>query len=437
MQKKYILFDLDGTLISSVPDICREINLFLSKNFQNAKSLDEKQVIKCIGDGARIMLQRSLNFANIKLNDEEYENLLKKWLVHYENADMYLTKPWPNCIETLSKLKATGHKLAVVTNKPKGPTKVILEKLELAKYFDVIVDADSLPERKPNPEPLLFAIKKMNGSLEEAIMIGDSETDALAAKNANIPVVLFSFGYAKIPFEEINPDYLLDDFSDLIDVCDIKHLHSPNFNDRKLPITHIILHYTGMKTAKEAIERLCDENACVSSHYVINTNGIITQLVDEEKRAYHAGVSFWKGTTDINSASIGIEIVNPGHEFGYIPFTSQQILSVISLCKDIMKRHNIKYVLAHSDVAPTRKQDPGELFPWNELNKNGIGIFTNEFDPTGNGDNFKENLSKIGYDITNINETLIAFQRHFYKEGLNENNLDKTYMRIKAISNLL
>ena len=141
---------------------------------------------------------------------------------------------------------------------------------------------------------------------------------------------------------------------------------SANFNGRYSPVDMIVLHYTGMKTGQEALDRLCNPAAAVSTHYLIFENGDIYNLVEEEFRAWHAGLSQWRGIPDVNSRSIGIEIVNPGHEFGYVPFTAEQIQSVIDLCKDIMTRHHIPAgnILGHSDVAPARKSDPGELFPF-------------------------------------------------------------------------
>ena len=139
----------------------------------------------------------------------------------------------------------------------------------------------------------------------------------------------------------------------------------------------VVLHYTGMKTGEEALARLCDAEAKVSSHYLVEEDGRIFRLVPEERRAWHAGKSFWRGDTDINSASIGIEIVNPGHEWGYRAFPDVQIDSVIALLSDIRERWEIPdgRILGHSDVAPSRKEDPGELFPWKRLAMAGHGLW--------------------------------------------------------------
>ncbi len=160
----------------------------------------------------------------------------------------------------------------------------------------------------------------------------------------------------------------------------ITRLDSPNFDTRTLPISLLVLHYTGMENGTVAIKRLCDANAKVSAHYVIEEDGKIFQLVDEDKRAWHAGVSEWQGENNINSASIGIEIVNGGHDFpktdGSLPqFPDVQINALIPLCKDIMKRHGPLTLLGHSDIAPTRKIDPGEHFPWQGLAAAGIGFW--------------------------------------------------------------
>jgi N-acetylmuramoyl-L-alanine amidase len=155
---------------------------------------------------------------------------------------------------------------------------------------------------------------------------------------------------------------------------------SPNFDDRTLPISLLILHYTGMETGEAALERMCDPEAKVSAHYMVEEDGRIFQLVEEEKRAWHAGVSEWNGETNINSNSIGIEIVNGGHDHphadGSLPdFPDVQINAVIALSKDIMTRRGELTVLGHSDIAPARKIDPGENFPWQGLAAAGLGYW--------------------------------------------------------------
>jgi len=152
---------------------------------------------------------------------------------------------------------------------------------------------------------------------------------------------------------------------------------SSNHDERTLPISLLVLHYTGMESGRAALERMCDPNSKVAAHYMVEEDGQIFRLVDESRRAWHAGVSSWHGESNINSASIGIEIVNGGHDFGLPDFPDAQIKSVISLCRDIVRRNKIDDfgVVAHSDIAPGRKQDPGEKFPWAELADAGIGIW--------------------------------------------------------------
>lgn len=150
---------------------------------------------------------------------------------------------------------------------------------------------------------------------------------------------------------------------------------SPNFDARTLPVSLLVLHYTGMESGPAALARMQDPEAKVSAHYMVEEDGTVFRLVDEDKRAWHAGVSSWHGERNINSNSIGIEIVNGGHDYGLPDFPDVQILAVIALCKDIMKRHTIAHVVGHSDIAPERKDDPGEKFPWQGLASSGVGYF--------------------------------------------------------------
>ena len=148
---------------------------------------------------------------------------------------------------------------------------------------------------------------------------------------------------------------------------------SPNFDKRPrgTKINSIVIHYTGMKTFNEAYKKLCDKKSKVSSHYLIGRDGRIIKLVDEKNRAWHAGTSHWKGINNINDISIGIELENPGHKFGYITFSRKQMSALVLLCKEIKKKYNIKsdWVLGHSDISPDRKLDPGEKFDWNLIKK--------------------------------------------------------------------
>jgi N-acetylmuramoyl-L-alanine amidase len=189
---------------------------------------------------------------------------------------------------------------------------------------------------------------------------------------------------------------------------------SPNHDQRPHggPIDMLVLHYTGMRSAEAALTRLCDPGAKVSAHYAIDEGGTVHALVPEERRAWHAGVSYWAGATDINARSIGIELVNPGHEFGYRVFPQAQIAALTALAKDILARHPIPpaRALGHSDVAPARKDDPGELFPWAGLAEAGIGVWPQPQDSNLTA----EALALYGYDpLAPPEKVILAFQRHF------------------------
>lgn len=209
---------------------------------------------------------------------------------------------------------------------------------------------------------------------------------------------------------------------------------SLNFNERpkNTQIKYLILHYTGMATGQEALERLCDEQAAVSAHYLIEEDGQIFPLVSEDKRAWHAGVAAWENDKDINGLSIGIELVNPGHDSpnykgNYRKFPAAQIAALVPLCQEIIGRHGIKpwHVLGHSDVAPDRKCDPGELFDWQGLAADGIGLWPSKRQEglqksLRDVPSFQENLAQYGYDVPlsghmdhQTEAVIYAFQRHF------------------------
>ena len=211
---------------------------------------------------------------------------------------------------------------------------------------------------------------------------------------------------------------------------------SPNHDDRGgAPIDMLVLHYTGMPSAEAALARLTDRRAEVSAHYVISEAGAVYRLVAESRRAWHAGIARWAGEADVNARSIGIELVNPGHEFGYRRFPASQMAALETLAGDILRRHPIPphRVVGHSDVAPERKQDPGELFDWAHLAASGIGLWpaadfqvspnTPELEPGATGAAVLElqlALAGIGYGVTAsgaydpaTEAVVAAFQRHF------------------------
>jgi N-acetylmuramoyl-L-alanine amidase len=193
---------------------------------------------------------------------------------------------------------------------------------------------------------------------------------------------------------------------------------SSNFNDRRGGdhISLLIMHYTGMQSGEAALERLIDPASEVSAHYLVMEDGTVHQLVADEKRAWHAGVGSWQGETDINSRSIGIEIVNPGHEFGYRAFPAAQMVAVKELSVGLVQKYGVEpiNVIGHSDIAPIRKQDPGELFDWKALSCLGVGLWPSSLTDTDCSDDaFLQALSEIGYDVTDTAAVITAFQRHW------------------------
>ena len=215
---------------------------------------------------------------------------------------------------------------------------------------------------------------------------------------------------------------------------------SPNHGERKddRRPDMIVLHYTGMASAGDALTRLCAPDSRVASHYFVFEDGRIVQLVRESRRAWHAGAASWAGDADINSCSIGIEIANPGHDFGYPDFPRRQIAAVTALCRSILTRYTIpaERVLAHSDVAPARKRDPGEKFPWRILYESGVGLWVKPaqivdgpllaLGDRGDGVmSMQTSLSDYGYGIavtgqydSSMHEVVMAFQRHFRPERI-------------------
>jgi N-acetylmuramoyl-L-alanine amidase len=218
---------------------------------------------------------------------------------------------------------------------------------------------------------------------------------------------------------------------------------SPNCDARpdSVPVDMLILHYTGMRSAQAAIDRLCDPVARVSSHYVVDEDGGVWRLVAEQQRAWHAGVSYWRGHRQLNDRSIGIEIVNPGHEWGYRDFPALQMAAVCDLCLAILGRHPIpaRNVVGHSDVAPDRKQDPGELFDWQGLAANGVGLWPEAVgDPEAVAeielvDDVQAALQAIGYVDANLTTTLQAFQRHWLPGAVTGEADAATRTRLRAV----
>jgi N-acetylmuramoyl-L-alanine amidase len=229
---------------------------------------------------------------------------------------------------------------------------------------------------------------------------------------------------------------------------------SPNHDARPdaTPIDILVLHYTGMRGGADAVARLCDPESRVSAHFVVDEDGGILRLVPEDRRAWHAGISWWRGLTDLNDRSIGIEIVNPGHEWGYRPFGALQMAAVCDLCLSILSRHAIpaRNIVAHSDIAPDRKQDPGELFDWEGLAANGVGLFPPNVPDLGTGGvvrdaaglrDVRRALADIGYRIAPegaldpaLSSVLRAFQRHWRGEAVTGQADAGTLARLLAVA---
>ena len=221
----------------------------------------------------------------------------------------------------------------------------------------------------------------------------------------------------------------------------IYNLNSPNFNKKKRlnkSIKSIIIHYTGMQSERESLLRLCNSKSQVSSHFVINQNGKIYRLVQDNQVSWHAGKSCWGKYLNLNKNSIGIELVNKGHRLGYTNFKKKQLLSLIKICKNLIKKYKIKKrnITGHSDIAPIRKIDPGEKFPWKYLAFRGIGIWHQchssllkkhrniKVSKKSEKIKFIKDLKKIGYCISLnkksvFKKTIQAFQRHYRQELIN------------------
>jgi len=221
----------------------------------------------------------------------------------------------------------------------------------------------------------------------------------------------------------------------------VTNFYSPNFNRKKRPeksIKIMIIHYTGMQSERESIKRLCNPISKLSSHYLINQKGKIIRLVQDKYVAWHAGKSCWGRYKSLNENSIGIELVNKGHQFGYTNFKKKQILSLVKLGKRLIKKYKInkKNIVGHSDIAPLRKIDPGEKFPWKYLAKKRVGIW-HDYEPNflkkfrrtkvlakQDKKRFVKNLNRVGYCFSTKKKlffikTIKAFQRHFRKELIN------------------
>lgn len=221
----------------------------------------------------------------------------------------------------------------------------------------------------------------------------------------------------------------------------INEAPSPNHSDRQgTPISLIVLHYTGMETGHEAFDRLRDKDAGVSSHYFIDEAGRVSQLVPDDRRAHHAGLGFWAGIHDVNSASIGIELVNPGHYWGYRAFPNAQIEPLMELIRELMDRHHVSKlgVIGHGDLAPDRKEDPGELFPWDRLAEEGLAMPQWRADHDPPAPDYEDTiamLAQIGYGVRPSHPiaAVLAFQRRFAPQLLGNGMSPETRQAIRWV----
>lgn len=237
---------------------------------------------------------------------------------------------------------------------------------------------------------------------------------------------------------------------------DVIEAPSPNFGPRTAPPSMIVLHYTGMQGGEAALARLRDPASDVSAHYMVEEDGRVFRLVPEERRAWHAGKSSWRGVVDVNTASIGIEIVNPGHEFGYRDFTEAQVAAVIALVADIRTRWQVEDVniVGHADVAPDRKEDPGERFPWKRLAEAGQGLWVETAAapgaPLAQGEEsaavfaLQAGFTRLGYDSAPTGKfdehtaaVVRAFQRHWRPERVDGVADGETRARLIALLRLI
>lgn len=216
---------------------------------------------------------------------------------------------------------------------------------------------------------------------------------------------------------------------------------SPNFDDRRYPVDMLVLHYTGMETGAAALERMRDPNASVSAHYMVWEDGRAVCLVEEDKRAWHAGVASWQGDEDLNSRSIGIEIVNGGHDWpredGRLPpYPDAQIETVTALCQGIIQRWEIPQtrIVGHSDIAPSRKRDPGEHFPWARLAQSGIGLWPLALAETSGP--LRRALETIGYDTSDLGAAITAFQRRWHPSRVDGQDNGDTRAIAQAVADL-
>lgn len=222
--KDHLIFDLDGTLIDSVPDLTTALNCMAKR--LNLDSFDEDTVRTWVGNGASILVKRALSRSkdiSNSINEEYFNEALEIFFECYQANLCKKTKLFEGVLETLETLKKRGYKMSIVTNKPSKFTTPIIKELDIKRYFDVVIGADDLPLKKPDPMPLIEAIKRVNSTNEASVMVGDSKNDILAAKSAEVTSVGVTYGYNyDTPISEYNPDIVIDDIRELLDILEAK-----------------------------------------------------------------------------------------------------------------------------------------------------------------------------------------------------------------------
>jgi len=210
-----LIFDLDGTLVESAPDLCAAMNAVLRSEGRDEVSLDDVRLM--VGQGARALIRKGMEKTGDMASEEDVERLFPVFMEYYIDHIADHSTPYPHLFEALEELKNQGFIFAICTNKPEGASHLLVDKLDMGHWFSSLVGADTLPTKKPDPAPLVAAAERAGGDISKAIMIGDSITDVSAARNAGIPVIGVSFGYTQTPMAELNPDALIDGYPEFID----------------------------------------------------------------------------------------------------------------------------------------------------------------------------------------------------------------------------
>lgn len=211
-----LIFDLDGTLVESAPDLCGAMNAVLKSEGREEVSLDDVRLM--VGQGARALIEKGMKQTGAPATKEDVERLFPVFMDYYTDHIADYSTPFPHLLEALEELKTKGYIFAICTNKPEAASHLLVDSLDMGHWFASLIGADSLPTKKPDPEPLIAAAERAGGDISKAIMIGDSITDVSAARNAGIPVIGVSFGYTQTPMAELNPDEMIDGFPELVGV---------------------------------------------------------------------------------------------------------------------------------------------------------------------------------------------------------------------------